>query len=452
MSMPVLGNRTAQDLPDLASVLGHINTAAFLFDDEEKQNPTASPDAKQYLQMNTTDDKFPILVRRDGDGNSVQLSASSAALDLALSQSPGPDNQNNNGWPAYSRHRQAQQSLPTNTLRKGSQVDEYDVGRVNGSVENTPTKNNRRSVEFSLSPYNSESKRSSYHASPSNGMPKLQQSYSTNDVPTLKNGNGANGVNGSGVNSHAEQHFHNHNASIGRIPANAMSNRHSRELSTGFKDHDNAYRPLQSGLHASAAPFGPSITSAPSMNGAATVASPIAPQYSTAPGGNTAPYYGYSVNMLNGAMNGLNMGQPVGVGMQGYNPNGMNSMYGGPPYYSPNPNPYAAYGPSGRLQDSQARVIQTRRMQNGSYSSEYFAEHSLTAAPDANRFMNYDLETMPRAEIYTLCKDQHGCRFLQKKLEERNTKYLEIIFEETAPHVVELMTGMFIPLTDLLQR
>jgi hypothetical protein len=57
--------------------------------------------------------------------------------------------------------------------------------------------------------------------------------------------------------------------------------------------------------------------------------------------------------------------------------------------------------------------------------------------------MNYDLKTMPRHEIYTLCKDQHGCRFLQKKLEERNAEYLQIIFDETAPHVVELMTDPF---------
>lgn len=63
------------------------------------------------------------------------------------------------------------------------------------------------------------------------------------------------------------------------------------------------------------------------------------------------------------------------------------------------------------------------------------------SATDANRFMNYDLKTMPRTEIYALCKDQHGCRFLQKKLEEHNAEDMDIIFEETAPHVVELMTG-----------
>ncbi|KAF2471287.1 ARM repeat-containing protein [Lindgomyces ingoldianus] len=424
MSMPVT-NLDRDGLPDLASVLGHINTAAYLFGDEDKQNnPTASPDVKSYLQMNTTDDKFPILVRRDGNGNgSMQLSASSAALDLALSQSPGPESQTN-GWPGY-RHRQSQQSLPSNALRKGSQADESDIGQVNGStVETTPTKamaNNRRSVEFNFSPFNNDSKRSSYHASPSNGavngMPKLQSSYSTNDIPTMKNGNG---VNGSGaVNSHAEQHLHNHNANLGRIPPNAMSNRHSRDLSTGFKDQDSPYRPLQSGLHASAAPFGPSMTSAAPMIGLTTsaIASPTLTQYSSS-SSSTAPYYGYGVSMLNNAMNGLSLGPQLGP----QSPYQQAGMYAGVSYY----NPYATYGPGGRIQDSQARVIQSRRLQS-----------------DANRYVNYDLKTMPRHEIYVLCKDQHGCRFLQKKLEERNTEYLEIIFNETAPHVVELMTDPF---------
>ncbi|KAI2485057.1 Pumilio-family RNA binding repeat [Pyrenophora tritici-repentis] len=97
-------------------------------------------------------------------------------------------------------------------------------------------------------------------------------------------------------------------------------------------------------------------------------------------------------------------------------------MYGNGPHF----NPYATYGPGGRMQDSQARVIQTRRLQN-----------------DANKYMSYDLKTMPRQEIYGLCKDQHGCRFLQKKLEERNPEHIQIIFDETALHVVELMTDPF---------
>lgn len=426
MSMPVTGRdyRGRDDLPDLASVLGHIDTASYLFGEEDKQhNPAASPDHKAYLQMSNTDDKFPILVRRDGAGNGTKFSASSAALDSARPPSPGPDAQfkGSNGH----RHRQAQHSLPTNTYREGVQGDEYDNGQANGNGDTTPNKNmanNRRSVEFSLSP---ESKRSSF-ASLTNGMPKLTQSYSASDVPTLKNGsgingiNGTNGINGVAFNTHAEQHLHNHNANLGRIPFNAMNNRHSREISNGFKDQE--YRPAYSGLHASAAPFGPAITSAAPANGVAgTVGSPTMSQYAPTPT-SSAPYYGYGMSMLTGAMNGLSMGP--GPQMGGPPPYGVNGMYNGGnvPYF----NPYATYGPGGRVQDSQARVIQSRRLQN-----------------DANRFMNYDLKTMPRHEIYSLCKDQHGCRFLQKKLEERNAENIQIIFDETAPHVVELMTDPF---------
>ena len=62
--------------------LGQINTTGFLFgdDDSEKQstkkeqNSTASPDVKSYLQMNATDDKFPILVRRNDFPGLVSIS------------------------------------------------------------------------------------------------------------------------------------------------------------------------------------------------------------------------------------------------------------------------------------------------------------------------------------------------------------------------------------------
>ena len=74
--MPVTGlaGRSHNDMSDLTAVLGlgHINTTGFLFgDDDEKsqvrkeQNSTTSPDVKTYLQMNATDDKFPILVRHN---------------------------------------------------------------------------------------------------------------------------------------------------------------------------------------------------------------------------------------------------------------------------------------------------------------------------------------------------------------------------------------------------
>lgn len=70
----------------------------------------------------------------------------------------------------------------------------------------------------------------------------------------------------------------------------------------------------------------------------------------------------------------------------------------------------------------------------------------LTPRLDNSRFTNVKLEQV-QGDIYTLCKDQHGCRYLQKKLEERNPEYVHMIFLETNQHVVELMTGMcaFIP-------
>lgn len=46
-------------------------------------------------------------------------------------------------------------------------------------------------------------------------------------------------------------------------------------------------------------------------------------------------------------------------------------------------------------------------------------------------------------KIYQLSKDQHGCRFLQKKLEDGNYEDLDAIYTEVYPHIVELMTDPF---------
>jgi len=59
-----------------------------------------------------------------------------------------------------------------------------------------------------------------------------------------------------------------------------------------------------------------------------------------------------------------------------------------------------------------------------------------------NRFANLSLEQIG-GEIYALCKDQHGCRFLQKKLEDRIPEQVHMIWLETNQHVIELMTDPF---------
>jgi hypothetical protein len=52
-----------------------------------------SPEVKNYLQMNATDDKFPILVRRDGDSGMVsylELYLLTNALLTAICSCPHP--------------------------------------------------------------------------------------------------------------------------------------------------------------------------------------------------------------------------------------------------------------------------------------------------------------------------------------------------------------------------
>ncbi|EKM60704.1 uncharacterized protein PHACADRAFT_246773 [Phanerochaete carnosa HHB-10118-sp] len=59
-----------------------------------------------------------------------------------------------------------------------------------------------------------------------------------------------------------------------------------------------------------------------------------------------------------------------------------------------------------------------------------------------NRFAGMRLEDL-QGEIPSLCKDQHGCRYLQKKLEEGVPEHRDMIFRETFGHFPELMTDPF---------
>lgn len=46
-------------------------------------------------------------------------------------------------------------------------------------------------------------------------------------------------------------------------------------------------------------------------------------------------------------------------------------------------------------------------------------------------------------DMLPLCKDQFGCRYLQKKLEDGNPEHRDMIFNEIFPHFAELMTDPF---------
>lgn len=59
-----------------------------------------------------------------------------------------------------------------------------------------------------------------------------------------------------------------------------------------------------------------------------------------------------------------------------------------------------------------------------------------------NRFSGVRIEDL-QGELLNLCKDQHGCRYLQKKLEEGDSAHRDLIFHETYGHFPELMTDPF---------
>ena len=83
----------------------------------------------------------------------------------------------------------------------------------------------------------------------------IHPSYSTNDVPTLKT-NRMSATDIMPPKTHAEQHFHNHNASLGRISPNAINNRYSRELlSNSRRDNANNYQQISSVLQANTPVF-----------------------------------------------------------------------------------------------------------------------------------------------------------------------------------------------------
>ncbi len=440
-SMPVTGLRSLnhETVPEHSATgtLGQINTTSFLFDDEDTKEATTSPDVKNYLQMNATDDKFPILVRRNDYPGVVslirtyfpqviahgmpQLSASSRALDLALSQSPGPEAQTN-GWTPVAGHRLSQQGLPQ-TVLPSLTANQMSNGIANiESQKSTETMSNlrnpnRHSMEASLAAYNAQSSQaSSNDSSRPTTLGSIHNSYSTNDVPTLKKANGLMTTNITPPKSQAQQQFHNHNASLGRIPPGAMSHKHSRELSGGDARRDepaNQYQQTMSGLQASAASFGPAATAASPVE---SLPNPVA-QINTMQFANQAfGYPQYGMQMMDIGMTPMNMASPMAF---------QNQMQ---PYQTQNAYTlYPNYSAQNRFQDSQARVIQQRRIQNGEENA---------------RFSNVKLEQL-QGEILGLCKDQHGCRYLQKKLEERNPEHIHVIFIETYLHVVELMTDPF---------
>lgn len=436
-SMPV--TRSKSGFYDFSS-LDQTNTTRFLFGEDEDHS---NGESKLYQANNTKsslDENFPTLTRREGQPH--MLSASSAALDLALAQLSNTDTAPANDWSGSGHHR-GQPSMSGMTSAQRNSATLATSGAANSSEASTL----RHSFDMKYYTDNTSDVSASIMSSPTNHIlatpPKLQSSYSANDVSTIKTTPGSVVSN---TNNHAQQYLHNHNASLGRIPAGAIPNRHSRELSSG--DMSNVAREfasISSALHANAVPFGSTpgnFSQAPSSISTGTLAAAAAAASAGTvaalpPSTTGSQYIGYY-----GGPNypGPASGVAAASGPTPYGPNSLQalsqtmqamSLNGGPMYqaqgFNGYPSMYGMQGGPAQIRDSQARVIQSRRQLDNEAM---------------NRYNNTPLEAVG-GTIYELCKDQHGCRYLQKQLENRNPEQVHMIWLETNQHVVELMTDPF---------
>lgn len=207
----------------------------------------------------------------------------------------------------------------------------------------------------------------------------LQTSFSSNDVPTVKKT-----FNLDNSNLQNDQ-FHAHNVSLGRIPFGAVNNRQSREASKMGYSNGSAKLEDQ-GLFGSANLQG----SAPAF-GSAYTADITSPGLSSPVDVLSPPMYQFS--------------------MANYNVNNANNVQPGNTFQN-----NAAYN----RQEARAG----RRGQ------------------EANRMEDRPFDSCI-GTFYSMSKDQHGCRYMQRRLEEGNPTYVELIFKETCPAIIELMTDPF---------
>jgi hypothetical protein len=412
-------------LPDVAQVLG-INS--LLLDDDDNfpvttHRQSASIDRNSLLHMEHDENEFPMLLRR------AQGESSSSF------QTTGPSSHFNNtennslssGWPSRFGHRQGQKSLPMNTLRSAEEEIASASHSRNSSVYDAMGSrvNNRHSMDVSLNTQAPQSNRSSTHMSPvSATMPNLRSSLSTNDIPTIGSlslSDQQPPVTG-GMNH--EQRLHHHNATLGRIPPSAVGG-HRREASIGTNR-----------------PFGnpATVATANGTNGYSSMPSASAPTYannlpashraaaSTGPVAAQMPYGLQQTTppMSNGAQNQWGNQATMPYATANYNgAANFNSSYW---YQQQQQYPM----PRGPVRDSQQWVMAQRRGQ----------KQTDDAMRSDNRFVNTPIEDHI-GKIFEVSKDQNGCRYLQKKIEEDKANNLPLIFSETKDHIVELMKDPF---------
>ncbi|PVU88119.1 hypothetical protein BB559_005722 [Furculomyces boomerangus] len=84
----------------------------------------------------------------------------------------------------------------------------------------------------------------------------------------------------------------------------------------------------------------------------------------------------------------------------------------------------------------------SRNNSNSNLQSMNSSVHRRKHDVDNNKYSNVRLDEL-EGRLYSVCKDQYGCRYLQKQLEEGSEDHIEMIFKEITPHFSKLMADPF---------
>ncbi|CEH14061.1 Translational repressor MPT5/PUF4 and related RNA-binding proteins (Puf superfamily) [Ceraceosorus bombacis] len=408
----------------------------FLFDDEALEADDSAFVRKYNLKEE--DDDFPVLIRRDSYPG--MLSASSAALDLApLAQAPRSHRGAGGAigeaqlseWPQYAGHSEAvhQHHAPphsaglVNDRRGRSERNSPQFGPIAGprlpSGAASLGTTGQRAASVSQVAGNAQP----HHLSQQLGAAAVrgddersQGSHSTNSPS--RNGSSQLSV---------------------RPPTQAPSDvtEQSSNMSNSFRSGDVALKPTndlaagpQSRSRLSAGPDADSISSFPSF----ALAESMKPQ------ANPNPLIGGARATTPNRFGPYGSGGPSATGFE----------------TRPRPSSgfFEAFSPPSALGSTQSDIFNRPPVTNQQQHGGHFGIGldgdpllGLAGAQSAQQRKNeLDVNTpleQLHGEIFALCKDQHGCRYLQKKLEEGLPTYRDMIFAETFKHFTELMTDPF---------
>lgn len=114
-------------------------------------------------------------------------------------------------------------------------------------------------------------------------------------------------------------------------------------------------------------------------------------------------------------------------------------FYGNPPFNPMMPH-QLINGQNGNINNSDMNNRSNNRRNGGGNGT--YRNNNLRKMENSSRFIDATLNDYI-GNIYSLCKDQHGCRFLQRQLDILGKDAADIIFNETKDHTIELMTDSF---------